>query len=434
LPGARLDARLFRLNTSNGIVRKAETPERLEGPATQSVFDLPQAEICQLSGSEPASLGDVSGGQENYHAGPSAKARWKRGEQFDQGKTSDVLGMLRDELLRRVGLDPKAEREALAAEFNGLSVQGYLAVVHVDGNSVGRRFKTYTGAFKDEDFFTQWAHKERFFHTLRCGMRRAVLGAIQDVFHGKLNRRHKVPLRLLMLGGDDLVLVCGAPYALPFVRQLAERIHEQTAALPGEKGGSAPLEIGAGVAIVQDSFPFHRAHQLAEQLATSAKRIKHLGSAVDWIVTSESWYGDIADTRRRTAVVDNSLLLSRKPYPMRDRDNSPGLKTLLDHAKELAKCKSLARSQLQRLTDSLGQGRHTAHFVAQTLPENTRTPLIDRGYLQDKTSDPWEKTGDYASTRLLDLFELYELERLRLLEEGESTADGEQTPEEVAHV
>lgn len=73
-------------------------------------------------------------------------------------------------------------------------------------------------------------------------------------------------MRLLMLGGDDLVLVCGAPYALPFVRALAKHVREETKELPGDK---TPLDIGAGVAIVQASFPFHRAHQLAEQLAES---------------------------------------------------------------------------------------------------------------------------------------------------------------------
>jgi len=54
LPGARLEARLFRLEKSPSGFQKPKEPVPLDAVNTQAVFDLPQAEICQLSGSEPA--------------------------------------------------------------------------------------------------------------------------------------------------------------------------------------------------------------------------------------------------------------------------------------------------------------------------------------------------------------------------------------------
>lgn len=68
--------------------------------------------------------------------------------------------MLRPELLRRLGLDTKQHR-FLPAEFQELSTQGYLAVVHVDGNSVGKRFKGHSHAFLDRDFFERGPTRKR---------------------------------------------------------------------------------------------------------------------------------------------------------------------------------------------------------------------------------------------------------------------------------
>ena len=104
-------------------------------------------------------------------------------------------------------------------------------------------------------------------------MRRAVLRAVANVFGRKDSDPPvgTVPLRLLMLGGDDLVLACGAPFALSFVIALAKEIKETTKTMPAGKG---PLTLGAGVAIVPDSFPFYRAHELAEELARKRKTLE----------------------------------------------------------------------------------------------------------------------------------------------------------------
>ena len=212
------------------------------------------------------------------------------------------------------------EKEAFPAEFAKLATNGYLAVVHADGNSVGMRLREYRRSSDTDDFLTQWWRRESFFHTLRSGMRIAVRGALPKVFADYHTKAGCAPLRLLMLGGDDLTLVCAAPLALPFVVALAEELLLSTANLPGGKDGTrAPLTFGAGVAIVQQNFPFYRAYELAEQLATHAKHLKSSlpaeeGNVVDWLLVSESWHGDVGGTRRQDCVVDGKLVLSAKPY------------------------------------------------------------------------------------------------------------------------
>lgn len=244
-----------------------------------------------------------------------------------------------------------------------------------------------------------------------------------------------------MLGGDDLVAVCEAYLAVPFLIHLTKAITTHTADMPDKRSDKekVPLTIGAGVAIVQSSFPFHRAYELADQLASSAKRLKAClpphanpreSNVIDWIVSTEAWHGDIEDTRRSDALIDD-LVLSSKPYRILDVAGGQGAKagrpmslermwndaeSLVERTKE----DRIGRNQLQGLARSLRQGRHTATFAAAVLPSELRDLLKTMGYL-DCSHNPWTavKTGagqqrqEYFVTRLIDLLEVYELRMLQ---------------------
>lgn len=439
LPGVLASTAIQKLSESNGRWHAVEQASRTEvdKPLSlargESVFELAHAEVCQYSGAEPATERPAIG-DEHPPVSQSVLQRIHRSAAFNQKLTKDVLGLLSDELRRAVGVP--LDRDPFPSEFSQLAVGGQIAVVHVDGNSVGTRYSKFIaqrlGADpKLRDYFQEWRLTEQYFHTLRVGMRRAVLSAVKEIFHVKkihhtetLSATQTIPLRLLMLGGDDLVLVCGAPFALPFVVALSKRIRETTAQLPD---GLRSLSLGAGVAIVPDSFPFYRAHELAEELAESAKRLKSAISnsddqnVVDWMVTSEAWHGDIHETRQRDCLADGSLILSRKPYPVLkpvDTSNSfKSLESLLDDARQLTvatQSNRAARSQLQALVRQLPRGRHTARFAAEVLPEELKRLLVRQGHLS-KEDGPWTTQATSSGMRgtdLLDLLELYELERM----------------------
>lgn len=423
LPGVLVESRCSEICQREGVHAKREIPRAMETPCTENVFDLALAEPCQWSGQEPASACLKDYPDDIPLVGASVEARHARGKEFDNNATYEILGMLRPRLLAAV---EAGENTKFPAEFAQLASSRYIGVIHVDGNSVGRRYKKHREGCQSKDFFVQWEHRERFFHTMRCGMRKAVLAAVRDRFQRVCNKRH-IPLRILMLGGDDLVLVCGAPHALPFVVDLAKRVTEFTGELTGEDGSLAPLTIGAGVAIVQESFPFHRAHELAEQLASSAKRLKASlpaaeGNVVDWIVSTESWYGDVRETRQRTAVIDGDIVLTAKPYRIlpcpgdADPDRRSLEELLVDarHLADLTRRRVIARSQMQRLARSLHDGRHTARFVAEMLPQKLRAELksvgkAGRAYLRSDGS-PWNNDKPPSVTQVHDLLELCELE------------------------
>ena len=432
LPGVPLQVRLHKLEQKGGKYilpahhgRSADTGINTLGV---SLLELPQAHVCEDSGHGPASKVVGVEGADERRVSNSVKQRLDRGNCFDEGKTHDVLGILRPRVLQLLKVD-SAGKNAFPADFQVLSRTGYLAVVHVDGNGVGARSKG--GPESEKDFFAAWAYREQFFHALRIGMRQAVLKSI-EVFEGKQSDKGQMPFRLLMLGGDDLVMVCDAPFALPFVERLAQHLRDTTKDLPDGKKGTSPLTIGAGVAITQATFPFYRAYELAEELTQSAKQLAASSdgdkNAVDWIVTSEAWHGNVRDTRRRDCIVDQTILTA-KPYRILG-DDKPSLEKLLKDATQLRAAtreKRVARSQLQTLFRRLPDGYHTARFAAAVLPRDVRDAL--QGYLweEDGIPSPWKtRSGERHVTEVADLMELYELEFLCHQHYSEKPAQAEQ--------
>ncbi|MFM9966016.1 MAG: Cas10/Cmr2 second palm domain-containing protein [Planctomycetaceae bacterium] len=454
LPGVLVSGQVTKLSKIDGKWKSPKNGEPYQAESSASVFEFAQAEVCQYSGQEPASQIHQENDRDPETKRPVSDSVWQRiqrAKEFDSGSTRDVLGILRAELEQAVGV---SGNRVFPSDFNELSVGGQIAIVHVDGNSVGTRFTNYIASCVDEDYFARWQAAEKFFRPLRVGMRRAVVKAVNSAFWGtSTDDGKKVPLRLLMLGGDDLVLVCGAPYALKFVVELARSVKEFTANMVDTQREPTlgAVTLGAGVAIVPDSFPFYRGHELAEQLTESAKRLKSAltqakqdANVVDWMVTSEAWHGDIAETRCRDSFVNGSLLLSSKPYPILKPETAPGekptfksLEEMLDDAQclvALTRDNRVARSQLQGLVRQLPRGRQTARFAAEILPTSLKEVLRERRYL-NKEDGPWrtlmrgETTANpsWYGTQLLDLLELFELQRMIA---GERTSATEASCEE----
>jgi hypothetical protein len=256
-----------------------------------------------------------------------------------------------------------------------------------------------------------------------------------------------------MLGGDDLVLVCDAPQALPLITRYARLLEEPQYRL--EDG--QPLQIGVGVAIVSRNFPIYRAHELAEQLAKSAKQRwrrtpqTERQSVVDWLVLKSAWHGSVADVRLReyrqayqVPTVDGitrheQLILSGRPYPILKGTNSaapPGQTTattsleallqMVDEVSGISGEPGRFRSQLKSLPAELVKGRLQADWACQRLSGQLRRKLQQIGLMPNDSI--WERLdcpklpaqatvespGVVAVwlTRFLDFLELVELNRL----------------------
>ena len=362
--------------------------------------ELPVLAPCEWTGRGLASA-LVEQGDERPAVALDVAHRHEAAKRTEDGKAVDVASLL--------SATTKLNTLARAQELKELVGSGYLALIHADGNGVG------SGAGQSA------SERARFFHRNRVLLRRAVQKAINT----HCPDTGLAPLIPLMLGGDDLLLVCRAEIALPFVVTLCEELE----ALQKDSTGFK-LTLGVGVVFAKHTIPIHRLHEVAEQLAASAKRrFRGLSegepkrSVVDWAVYNTAWVDDPVEVRRRDWLRGSESelhVLSQRPVDVLGEHRVDSLQGLVRGAQQLTHA---PRSQLRYLVEQLSRGRALSELAFVELPREAKGPLAEAG-----VKEPWRSAGNGSITALLDLVEIAEITRL-----GRNTARTD-SAEEAAHV
>lgn len=346
--------------------------------------ELPVLAPCEWTGRGLASATVVQGDDRPPEVSLDVEQRHKAARRTEDGTAVDIASLLsaKSKLL-------KLERPQ---ELKELVEDGYLALIHADGNGVG------SGAGKKDDECAE------FFHHNRVLLRRAVQKAI-DTHCPDTGRAPLIPL---MLGGDDLLLVARAKIALPFVVTLCEELD----ALQKDSSGFK-LTLGIGAVIARYTIPIHRLHEVAEQLAASAKR-RYRGfsegeekrSVVDWAVYSTSWVQDPENVRRCDWLRGSGSdlrILSQRPVDVLGQ----GLHSLQGLVRGAEMLEHVSRSQLHYLVEQLPLGRTLSELAFAELHKEVKEPLAKAG-----VNEVWRRAGNASITSLLDLIEITEIARL----------------------
>lgn len=135
-----------------------------------------------------------------------------------------------------------------------------IAVVHIDGNNMGRKFQgceTLTA-------YIRRSHDIR--HDTLAAFAALVKHIVEHVDRykdsldlGDEQGRCILPVRPLVLGGDDVTFVCAGKAAVEFADFLMRRLMEKNIASCG------------GITIMNTAYPFFRAYEMAEELCSAAK-------------------------------------------------------------------------------------------------------------------------------------------------------------------
>ncbi|ARQ71936.1 Cas10/Cmr2 second palm domain-containing protein [Streptomyces marincola] len=270
----------FEWNGAGGpgeAIRKAHHLEpvvRATLPPQEARFlRLPLVEECAATGLPAAALGQSSS---KSRAKPrSAVSQEKRGayeEALDR-----LFGVLAGERRAVMRNEVGAMVEYLGEEAE------WVAVVHADGNGLGAvfgNFETVIAGAGARPSARDYVDQLREFSQLVDACAQAAFrDAVEHVTRPDTARFGGLPAVLpLVLGGDDLTVVCDSAVALPFTEQYLRRFADHTehrlrrwlARMEQRRLGAA-----AGVAIVKRHYPFHFAYELSEQLMTAeAKKVK----------------------------------------------------------------------------------------------------------------------------------------------------------------
>lgn len=362
-------------------VRVGEEERRRSHAALST--ELPVLAPCEWTGRGVAGI-QVRQGTERARVALDVSRRHEAARRAEAGEARDLASLL-------------TARTALAdlsrpMMFQSLTGDGYLALIHADGNGVG------AGAPAGDD-----AARASFYLQNRVFLRRALRVAIGEVCHDQ----QVAPLCLLMLGGDDVLIVCRAAIALPFVVSLCKAL----AQLQEDRSGFR-LALGVGVAVAKPTIPIHRMHEVAERLAASAKRrarglSPEQRSVVDWAVYTASWVDDPEDLRRRDWVrgaTGDVRILSRRPLDVL----GSGLDSLQGLLQGASRLQGAPRSQLRHLVGELPRGRVLSELAFDELSQPAREAFDRAGV----TSVWTEHDGGPRTTSVLDLVEVFEIGRL----------------------
>lgn len=297
----------------------------------------------------------------------------------------------------------------LEKRFEELS---WLAVIHADGNGLGEIFLKFhkyinypKGEFSEENFDgrTYLDKYRRISLELDKCTRTAVgkaTGNFQESYRKsqreKGSDRLDIPLIPLIMGGDDLTVICKGEYAVKFAHDFLREFENQTSrsdlirevaknALNAER-----LGICAGIAIIKPHYPFHQAYYLAEQLLRSAKTSKEVSpslSALDYHVLYDSSGVDLDEIRAkfkdfkvaRPYIVSNEEHL--KSFANDDRVKFRKFSELRTRVETMLEeqdgKRNLPNSQLHTLRERLHLGTPEADAFARTIAHRYDKPERD---------------------------------------------------------
>ena len=130
----------------------------------------------------------------------------------------------------------------------------WIAVIHADGNGLG---EVVARVGDDPDKLRDFS----------LNLDNATKAAAQTAYANIGRFSFKLPIRPVVLSGDDLTVICRADIAIEFVSGFLKAFEEKTEKLIGHK-----LTACAGIAFIKSSYPFYYGYNLAETLCAEAKK------------------------------------------------------------------------------------------------------------------------------------------------------------------
>ena len=137
----------------------------------------------------------------------------------------------------------------------------WIAIIHADGNSLGEVVKALGSESREKLC--------EFSKNLDEATKQAAQEAYKEIkkeYKGKIDFK-KYPIRPIVLGGDDLTVICRGDIAINFVKEYISLFEEKTKNLLSRK-----LTACAGIAFIKSSYPFSFGYELAETLCGLAKK------------------------------------------------------------------------------------------------------------------------------------------------------------------
>ena len=371
-----------------------------EAPAFGStLYSLPVVHTCDTTG-QPASEHrkgesnqDAENDRDEWVSQSAVHKQDAAGTEKSPGPAQDHIKEMFPSILERNKQLPKLQRFALNLdkELGGRIGESHIAVVHADGNEMGRLLNQVIDEENKED--NKFLHNLRAFsasttHLSHKALEKTLQYLKDQLPLGALDNPDEVfPLRPIVYGGDDLTFVCDGRVGLDLAAYYLKQFSKGKIRFCGD---DKFVDACAGVAIVPTKFPFARAYGFADELCRLAKVHRRYennlkGSWLDFQIFQEGATKSIKALREAQyhSLERGRQRLDQRPYEVsiKSTDKPQGWDRFVKIIREF-QSKQWPRSRAKGLLQALVQG-----------PATTKTFIVYTQWGGQQLPPPENETG-----------------------------------------
>jgi CRISPR/Cas system-associated protein Cas10 (large subunit of type III CRISPR-Cas system) len=299
------------------------------------------------------------------------------------------------------------------------SKSNWIAVVHADGNNLGKKLIAMYDNL--DDHLIKNAVKV-FSEALDHATKLAVQEAYAETVAPQIEARKlsKIPIRPIVIGGDDVTVVLKGDLAVPFTnaflkafekftKELFAKMEKELSLERFNLGLSEGLTACAGIAFIKPKYPFHYGADLAEELCSKAKKHSKLinsefsPSSLLFHKVQSSFIDDMVEIEKQELTTKDGLRFDYGPYFLNEQRGFDTVDTLLYRVGKINRPsapKSKIREWLGTVRDDATQADYLMERIKEILKPNS-------AYVKDLSlTYPKIKRGDHEYTHLYDLISL----------------------------
>lgn len=206
-----------------------------------------------------------------------------------------------------------------------------------------------------------------------------------------------MPLRPIVMDGDDFTFVCTADLAIPLAAGFLLEL------MKGQKEEAQKITACAGIAFVHSHFPFYEAYCIAEESCSDAKKKwyqrREKGSSENCFLDFRILKGsEVGGTVRHED-------WQMRPYSVEAKGHEKKEDSLVRLCEAVKKMESWPSNRLHKISQAMLEGEYEMEFLQKEFKS--------RGYdIKDLT-----QAEDWTKSQLYDALEIRGLCEMKLLEE-----------------
>lgn len=247
-------------------------------------------------------------------------ASWQKSSNAEESKVSILLEKLN---LQDIFEKFPSKMEKISNSKNKV------AVIHADGNKMGLMLQQI-----NEDL-TGKSSKEiqNIFKIFSAQITKATNNAVEKAFSESFTKDNDtIPFRPIVVGGDDVTVICSAENALDFTEKYLRAFEENTEKLFAESNLSQyanKLTACAGIVYCNEKFPFHYAVGLAEKLCDFSKDTsERKASCLAFHNVQSSYFTDYKSYVKNELSTKDNISLQYAPYYVDKYEDKPTIDAL----------------------------------------------------------------------------------------------------------